>query len=84
MSQRMACLLEVALHLSESERGELAARLIESLEGVGEDDDAEFAANWAEEIARRLAYLGPSQVQTIPWSEARRMVHDESEPDVAR
>jgi len=83
MSQTMAHLLEEAMHLSELERGELAARLIDSLEPLAEDDDTDVAVNWGEEIARRLADLDQGRVQTIPWSEARRMIQDESDPDVA-
>jgi putative addiction module component (TIGR02574 family) len=83
MRQTMAHLLEEALHLSGPERGELAARLIDSLEPLAEDDDMDVAAKWGEEIARRLADLDQRRVQTISWSEARRMMHNESDPDVA-
>jgi len=82
MSRTMAHLLEEASHLSEPERGELAARLIDSLEPLAEVDDTDIAANWGEEIARRLADLDQGRVQTIPWSEARQMIQDESDPDV--
>jgi putative addiction module component (TIGR02574 family) len=83
MSRTMAHLLEEALHLTEPERGELAARLIDSLETTGEDDDADVAASWREEIARRLADMDHGRVQTIPWSEARRMIQDESDHDAS-
>jgi putative addiction module component (TIGR02574 family) len=79
MSRKMAHLLEEALHLSEQDRAELVARLIDSLEPPAEDD----VASWREEIARRLADLDQGRVQTVPWSEARRMIQDESDPDVA-
>jgi len=83
MRHAMEHLLQEALNLSEPERGELAARLIDSLEPLTEDDDTDLTANWGEEIARRLADLDQGRVQTIPWSEARRMIQDESDPNVA-
>jgi catechol 2,3-dioxygenase-like lactoylglutathione lyase family enzyme len=36
-----------------------------------------------EEIARRPADLDQGRVQTIPWSEARRTIQDESDSDVS-
>src|SRR5947209_5071263 len=45
-------LLAEALRLSEAERSEFAARLIESLDA---DTDADSAAAWDEEIRRRVA-----------------------------
>jgi putative addiction module component (TIGR02574 family) len=78
MSEAMVHLLESALHLSDSERGELAARLIESLEPTEEVENHELAEAWATEIAQRLADLDQGRVQTIPWPEARRMIFDDS------
>jgi putative addiction module component (TIGR02574 family) len=60
-----------ALHLPDSERAELAARLIESLDSQV-DDDLDVA--WGAEIRSRLAELDSGKVTTIPWPEARRMI----------
>jgi putative addiction module component (TIGR02574 family) len=79
----MARLLEQALHLPEQERGELATKLLESLDPLAEGDDQDVAATWGPEIARRLADLDSGRVRTLPWSEARRIIHDESDPDAA-
>jgi putative addiction module component (TIGR02574 family) len=81
MSETMAHLLETALHLSDSERGELAARLIESLEATDEVEDQDLAEAWAVEIAQRLADLDHGRVKSIPWPEARRMIFDDSALD---
>jgi putative addiction module component (TIGR02574 family) len=73
-------LIEQALRLSETERVELAARLIESLD-PGTDDDAEPA--WSAEIGQRLDDLDQGRVHTMPWSDARKMIledRDESNP----
>ena len=62
-------LLKKALALPDKERAELAASLIDSLDGTV-DDDAEAA--WQEEIARRLNDVETGKVKTIPWDEVRR------------
>ncbi len=62
-------LLKKALSLPDKERAKLAARLIDSLDTVV-DDDAEVA--WQEEIARRLHDVETGKVKTIPWDEVRR------------
>ncbi len=69
-------LYDTALHLSDSERAELAARLIESLDSQV-DDDLDVA--WGAEIKHRLEELGSGKVATIPWPEARRMIMGEKE-----
>jgi putative addiction module component (TIGR02574 family) len=69
--------MEAALRLPESERADLAARLIDSLD-PGADDDAEAA--WSEEIRRRVDDLKNGRVRSIPWDEVRRML---DEPDAS-
>ena len=71
MTQPASELLAEALHLSPSERGELAARLIESLDPTVDED---IEAAWSAEIQKRLEELQTGQVQPIPWSEARRRI----------
>ena len=60
-----------------SERADLAVRLIESLDAEAEDEDA--AAFWESEIRARLEDLDQGKVQTVPWSEARRMILDDGD-----
>ncbi len=49
------------LALSSAERAELAAALIESLDG-----DANYAEAWKAEIARRVAELESGDVEAVP------------------
>lgn len=66
-------LLNDALTIPESERAELAAQIIESLDPEC-DEDAQ--ARWAEEIQRRLADLDGGLVQPIPWVDARHLIRE--------
>jgi putative addiction module component (TIGR02574 family) len=80
MARSAGHLLEQALRLSEAERAELAARLIESLD-PDTDEDADPA--WSAEIGQRLDDLDQGGVHTIPWPDAPRMIledRDESNP----
>lgn len=76
MNQNSQELLAQALDLSTSERGRLAALLIDSLE-TEVDEDAD--ATWAEEIQRRVEDIDRGRVQLIPWSEVRRRMRDADE-----
>jgi putative addiction module component (TIGR02574 family) len=67
-------LLAEALKLSEGDRGDLAARLIQSLEPPPEAD-AERA--WDTEIKRRVEEIRTGNVEMIPWSEVRRKLVEE-------
>jgi hypothetical protein len=76
MTQPTHQLLTEALQLSEQERGLLAVKLIESL-SFAVDDDAESA--WDEEIRHRLDELDAGTVKAIPWSEARRLIMEDTD-----
>ena len=79
MTRGLADILTDALLLPEPERGELAARLIDSLDPAT-DDDAESA--WAEEVRGRLEELRTGRVSPIPWPEARRLILEDGDgPD---
>jgi putative addiction module component (TIGR02574 family) len=81
MTYSAAQLLQEALRLPENERGELAAKLIESLDPAAEDD---VEAAWSAEIEERIRELQTGQVQAIPWPEARRLIlEDHDEPGEA-
>ena len=60
---------EQALQLTPKERGELAHRLIVSLDGEPEDSPEVIAQAWDEEIARRVADMDAGQTKWIPADE---------------
>ena len=62
---------QAALQLTESERAELAAKLIESIDPT---TDADWAEAWDAEIAKRVDELDQGNVKTIPWNEVRQMM----------
>lgn len=76
MTQRAEDLYQVALTLTDSERADLATRLLESLDPDTEDD-ADVETAWASEIADRLGEADRGEVRPIPWDEARRMIADD-------
>ena len=60
-------LLAAAPDLPETKRADLAARLIESLDGAA---DADVDAAWAAEIERRCTALESGQAVSSDWSES--------------
>ena len=64
-------LYSAAMTLSESERAELAARLLDTLDPK---IDPEYARAWEVELINRLRELDDGTVQEIPWDEARRVI----------
>jgi putative addiction module component (TIGR02574 family) len=71
MTQQAATLLSQALRLSESERGDLAVQLIDSLDPL---TDAEAESAWGVEIQKRIEELRSGRVKPLTWPEARRMI----------
>ena len=71
MSDRATRVLAEVLGWPADERGELAARLLESLD-AGADPDA--AEAWGEEIRTRLEEVRSGKVTPVPWDEARRQI----------
>ena len=63
-----------ALQLSLKERGELAHRLLVSLEGEPGDSPEAIAKAWDEEIARRVADMEAGRTQWIPAEEVFKEV----------
>jgi putative addiction module component (TIGR02574 family) len=59
-------ILQTALALPATERAEIAASLIESLDSAV---DAEVDAAWADEVKRRIESIDSGQVQLIPWDD---------------
>jgi putative addiction module component (TIGR02574 family) len=75
MTQRATDLLTQALLLSEAERGDLAARLIESLDPDTEED-VENA--WNQELLERIEDAKAGR-NMVPWPQARQMIADDTE-----
>lgn len=69
--------LQDALALSEQERAEIAARLIDSLDAGPEGEAAEVEEAWAAEIERRCAALDAGTTGTTNWEEVRRQIKAE-------
>lgn len=57
-----------ALSLPESQRAELAASLIRSLD-ADSDPDPEADAAWAAEIERRIKSIDDGTARLIPWDD---------------
>lgn len=58
-------LLHEALRLPATDRANLAARLIESLDDDQVEPDPDYDAAWAEEVERRIADLAAGRVTTV-------------------
>ena len=56
------------------ERGDLAAKLIESLDS-GADERVESA--WDEEVRERLRELDEGSVRGVPWHDARHQIMED-------
>ena len=71
MTDTATTLLEQVLSLTEHERAEIAARLLESLDDANHDDVDEA---WAHEIERRCAALDSGEAVTSDWNEFRARI----------
>ena len=72
MTCDVAALLREASELPETDRAELAGRLLETLNGEAEER-VEIA--WSEEIERRIRQLDTGEVKTITWSDVRAQLY---------
>jgi putative addiction module component (TIGR02574 family) len=70
MTERSVELLQQALSLTEEERADLAASLLNSLD-ASPDPDAE--ALWQKEISRRAAALDSGNARAIHWNEVQSL-----------
>jgi putative addiction module component (TIGR02574 family) len=70
-------ILHDALCLSEQDRTEIAARLIESLDVAVDSDAAEVKEAWAAEIERRCTALDAGTTGTTDWEDVRRQIDAE-------
>jgi len=71
MTEVATNLLEQALSLTERERAEIAARLLESLDDADRDGVDEA---WGCEIDRRCAALDSGEAVTSDWNEFRARI----------
>lgn len=71
MTRRALELLQKALTLSDEERAELAASLIDSLDT---NVDAGAEVEWNREITRRIEDLDSGKAKTVPWEEVQRHI----------
>jgi putative addiction module component (TIGR02574 family) len=76
MSSRAQELLREALTLPASERADVAAELLASLEDE-ETDPADIEAAWATEIEKRARRVLDGESAGIPWEEVRRRAEAE-------
>jgi len=78
MSERATTVLAELLRWPAAERGELAARLLESLDA---DADPDAAEAWDEEIRTRLEDVRSGRVTPVPWAEALRQIEADDGAD---
>ena len=73
MNTQSQHVLESALALPETERAQIAASLILSL---NEKTDEDTDAAWDAEIRRRLASIDDGDVKLVPWVNLMREMHE--------
>ena len=72
MTQSAEKVLSDALSLSETERAEVVARLMETLDPAGDQVDQGYDAAWQAELEERGRQLDSGEVKAIPWEDVRR------------
>ncbi len=75
MTQNASRLLGEALSLSNGDRADMAARLLDSLDP---EYEARAEAAWKSEVQRRINDLDGGRVKTVPWEEARRSIRGDA------
>lgn len=76
MTRSAEQILTEAMELDQTERAELAMRLIDTLDS---DTDSGWEEAWAKEIKLRLDRLDRGEVKCIPWEEARQIIRQGGE-----
>jgi putative addiction module component (TIGR02574 family) len=76
MTEHATQLLAKAMRLPESERGDLAARLLESLDPTV---DADVESAWGEEIEERVKEVREGKAKPLTWPEARERILDDAD-----
>jgi putative addiction module component (TIGR02574 family) len=73
MNTQSQQILQSALALPESERAEIAASLIHSLDT---DTDEGVDEGWAAEVQRRVESIDKGEVTLIPWDDVLREMRE--------
>ena len=82
MSEITQQLIASALQLSPQDRAVVASAILASLEGSPKDESSEVRDAWTDEIRSRIDDIETGRVNTIPSSEAWKMIDGEIElPD---
>ena len=78
MSPQLQSVLDAALQLPESERGELVSLLFDTFEEPEDspDDIPEFHPEWEDEIRRRVEDLRSGREPGIPWEVVRKQMEE--------
>jgi putative addiction module component (TIGR02574 family) len=74
MSTQLQSLVDAAMLLSESERGELTDRLLDTLQEI-----PDFHEEWDDEIQRRLEDHRSGKSVPVPHDEAMKFIMDDSD-----
>lgn len=77
MTSRTQDLLREALALPFTERADVAAELLASLDSVATEDLAEVEAAWAAEIEKRARRVLAGESSGTAWEDVRRRAEDE-------
>lgn len=77
MTSRTQDLLREALALPITERADVAAELLASLDSVAGEDLAEVEAAWAAEIEKRARRVLAGGSSGTSWEDVRRRAEDE-------
>ncbi|MEM6500088.1 MAG: addiction module protein [Pseudomonadota bacterium] len=72
MASSQKDIFRAALSLDDSERAELTALLLDSLD-MPADEGVDAA--WVVEIERRMKEIDSGSVRLVPWAEARERLH---------
>ena len=71
MTEKTKEIIELALQLDITERQELVAELVASIE---DESSMQLHPDWSQEILRRLEELDSQKVKTVPWSQVRQQL----------
>ena len=76
MSETVKTILHAASQLSERDRGEVVAHLLEHLDSPAESDVGD---SWSAEILGRLEDVRSGRSAPVPWKEARRQILEDGD-----
>ena len=74
MTTQLQAVVNAALQLPEAERGELADRLLDTLQEL-----PDFHEEWDDEIQRRLEHYRSSKSVPVPHDESMKFIMDDND-----